>query len=207
MPLADLPRIEVTSRAQWREWLSRNHDCSGSIWLVTYRRSHPFHLPYAEVVEEALCFGWIDSRPAKLDDDRTMLLLSPRKAGSRWSKLNKERIARMEALGCLHPAGQAKIAQAKADGSWAALEEVDALKIPDDLAAALETSPTAQKHFQAFPPSTLRGILEWLLVAKTEATRRQRIAETVALAELNVRANTPAAQAYKRSASTKKPSV
>ncbi len=202
MSLFELERIEINSRAEWRRWLQQNHPQAASVWVVTRKRPSPQHVPYPDLVEEALCFGWIDSRPAKLDDERTMLLFSPRKKGSVWSKLNKERVARLDAAGLLAPAGRAKIDQAKRDGTWDILNAVGAMLIPPDLDSALRQSPSAADFFAAFPPSAKKGILQWIASAKTPATRSQRIEETVRLAAHNVRANTPQAKAY-RSASTK----
>lgn len=188
-PATDLAQILVRSRAELREWLAQNHPQPESIWLVTYKKGSPFYLPYDDIVEEAICFGWIDSLVRKRDEATTMLLLSPRKAGSAWSRVNKDRVARLEAEGLLHPAGAAKIAQARVDGTWDKLNEVDALVEPPDLVAALAKFSDARRHWDAFPPSTRRGILEWILQAKRPETRAKRIAETARLAEDNVRAN------------------
>lgn len=187
---AALPRVEVTSRAAWRAWLDLNHDTSGSVWVITYKKADPpRHVPASALAEEAICFGWIDSLPRKLDGSRTMLLLSPRKPRSAWSAINKQRAARMEAAGFMTAAGRAAIARAKANGAWDFLADVDALTPPADLAAALKRSPVASHHFAAFPPSARRGILEWIKQAKREQTRARRIAETVRLAAGNIRAN------------------
>jgi uncharacterized protein YdeI (YjbR/CyaY-like superfamily) len=188
--LDDLPRLVMSSRAEWRAWLEANHDRSGSLWLVTYKKaSGRPTLSNDDIVEEALCFGWIDSLPRKLDSERTMLLLSPRKPGSLWSALNKRRAERMIAAGLMRPAGLALIEAAQADGSWTALDAVEALAIPDDLAAALDARPPARTHFEAFPRSAKRGILEWILQAKRPETRARRVEETARLAERNERAN------------------
>jgi uncharacterized protein YdeI (YjbR/CyaY-like superfamily) len=193
--LETLPRIEIRSRAQWRSWLATNHASSGSIWLVTYKKAAgPDHVPNADVVEEALCFGWIDSRPAKLDEQRSMLLLSPRKPGSPWSKLNKQRIARLIKAGLMTPAGQAAIDRAKADGSWSIYDEAETLQDPPDLTAALAKSTKARAAWQAFSPSSRRGILWWIISAKRAETRAKRIAETARLAALGIRANHPEAR-------------
>lgn len=183
-------RVEITSRAQWRAWLDTNHDCGESVWLVTYKKKvGALHVPYSDLVEEALCFGWIDSLPRKLDDDRTMLLLSPRKPGSAWSVANKERAERMIAVGLMTPAGLAKIEQAKADGKWEFLDDVAALAIPADLEAAFIRYPGSRGHFAAFPPSVRRGILEWIKQAKRAETRAKRVEETAEQASYNLRAN------------------
>ncbi|NEQ51370.1 MAG: hypothetical protein F6K11_14725 [Leptolyngbya sp. SIO3F4] len=183
-------QVEVTSREQWRTWLANNHIQTDSIWLVTYKKhTGSRYLPYDDIVEEALCFGWIDSLPRKLDDDRTMLLLSPRRPKSPWSKLNKDRVTKMLAQNLMTPAGQAKIDQAKADGSWSFLDDVEALIIPEDLATALEANPQAKSYFAAFSPSSKKGILQWIKSAKQTTTRENRIRKTVDLAAQNIKAN------------------
>ena len=183
-------QVEVTSRGQWRSWLEANHTQPDSIWLITYKKhTGSRYLPYDAIVEEALCFGWIDSLPRKLDRDRTLLLLSPRRPKSPWSKLNKERVAKMTSQGLMTAAGLEKIEQAKVDGSWVFLDDVEALIIPDDLAAALAQAPQAAKYFDAFSPSSKKGILQWIKSARRDATRQKRIAKTVELAAQNIKAN------------------
>lgn len=186
----DVRRIEISSRAQWRSWLHDNGNQAESIWLVTFKKSAgDRYVPYNDVVEEALCFGWVDSLPRKLDESRTMLLLSPRKPRSAWSRANKDRVERMIAAGSMTPAGLARVAEAKKDGSWSKLDAVEELIVPDDLATALNDRPDAADNFNAFPKSTRRGILEWILQAKRAETRAKRIAETADLAAKNRRAN------------------
>lgn len=180
MGLADYERVTIRSRAEWRAWLGRNHERTESIWLVSYKKNAgALYVSYAEIVEEALCFGWIDSRPAKLDDQRSMLLLSPRRPGSAWSKLNKERVARLEAQGLLAPPGLARIRAAQADGSWNALDEVEALIVPPDLARALRQAGRT-KAFAALAPSRRRGELDRIRQAKQPETRARRIAKLIA---------------------------
>jgi uncharacterized protein YdeI (YjbR/CyaY-like superfamily) len=188
--LDQFERVEVTTRAQWRGWLSANHRQTDSVWVVTFKKgaSQP-RVPYDDLVEEALAFGWVDSLPRKLDAERTMLLMSPRKPGSNWSAVNKARIDKMMAAGLMHAAGLAKIEQAKSDGSWSALDAVDRLEVPDDLAAAFDQRPGSAEVFAAFPPSTRRGLLEWIGNTKRPETRATRIAETAAKAQLGERAN------------------
>lgn len=192
MAISEFERVTVTSRKEWRAWLAANHRRTESIWLVTYKKGdgRPY-LPYADIVDEALCFGWIDSRPSKLDEARTMLLLSPRRDGSAWSAVNKAKIRRLVETGRMTSAGQEKIDRAKLDGSWDRLETVDMLIIPDDLASALAATPKAAARFAAFSPSSRRGILEWILSAKRPETRQKRIAETASLAAQNIKANHP----------------
>lgn len=186
----DFLRVQVEGRAEWRAWLTANHTRADSIWLVTFKKAAgKRYLPYDNIVEEALCFGWIDSLGRTLDQERTMLLLSPRKAGSGWSKVNKERIERLIAQDMMAAPGLAKIERAKADGSWWRLDQVEALIIPDDLARALASYEGATANFEAFPRSAKRGILEWIMQAKRLETRAKRIQETARLAAANRRAN------------------
>lgn len=185
-----LPRIEVTSRAQLRGWLEAHHATSGSIWLVTWKKARvDRHVPYDAIVEEALCFGWVDSLPRGLDAERSLLLLSPRRPGSAWSAANKARIERLVGAGLLHQAGLAAVRTAQADGSWTFLDDVERLDVPADLAAALAARPEAADHFDRFPRSVRRGILEWIKQARRPETRARRIEETARLAAENRRAN------------------
>ena len=183
-------QVEVTHRDAWRAWLSENHMRIEGVWLVRYKKHcGDKYVTYDAAVEEALCFGWIDSLPRRLDDDRTMLWMAPRKVGSGWSRVNKTRVETMIAAGLMHPVGMAKIDAAKADGSWAALDAIENLEIPADLAAAFDQYPSSANYFDAFPRSVKRGILEWILNAKRPQTRAKRIDETARLAAENKRAN------------------
>jgi uncharacterized protein YdeI (YjbR/CyaY-like superfamily) len=182
--------IQPTSRAAWRAWLAKQLGRTEGVWLITYKKAtgKP-RIEYDEAVEEALCFGWVDSKPGKVDQERSKLWFAPRKARSGWSRPNKERIARLMATGLMQAAGLAKIEAAKQDGSWQALDAVEDLVIDSDLAAALAAYAHAAQHFDAFPRSAKRGILEWIALAKRPETRAARIAETARLAERNERAN------------------
>lgn len=141
-----------------------------------------------DINEECLCFGWIDSKPGRVDSDHSALLCTPRKSGSGWSKVNKTRLERLLADGHVTEAGLAAINSARLDGSWDKLSAVDALDTPDDLAAALNAAGDARSNFGNFPPSARRAILEWISQAKTDATRTKRITETADLAAKNQRA-------------------
>lgn len=168
--------VEVKTRAEWRAWLERNHTQTTPVWLVFGRRRDAKHyLPYDDVVEEALCFGWIDSTAKSLDDDRSMIMMSPRKPKSVWAASNKARVERLEAAGLMTDAGRAKIEAAKADGSWNALDAAERLEVPDDLARALKTR--ARATFDAWPPSLRKQVLYWISQAKKPDTRARRIVE------------------------------
>jgi len=183
MPRADegFEEFLAETRADWRGWLERNHAAAPGVWLVTYKKgSGKPHLSWDELVEEAICFGWIDSRANKVDDQRSKIMVTPRKRGSPWSKVNKARVEKLLAEGLMTPAGLARIEAAKADGSWAALDEVEALVVPADLATALAADPDALAGWEAFPPSVKKPLLWWLASAKRPETRARRVAETVA---------------------------
>jgi uncharacterized protein YdeI (YjbR/CyaY-like superfamily) len=183
-------QVTVTSRQEWRAWLGEHHASEPGAWLVTYKkgRDRP-HVPYGDIVEEALAHGWVDSQPRKLDDERSQLLVTPRKPKSNWSRANKERVERLEKAGLMTEAGLRAVEVAKRNGAWSALDSVEALREPDDLRAALDANPDARRHWDAFPPSTKRGILEWIGNAKKPETRSKRVGETARLAAQNVRAN------------------
>lgn len=184
------PMIQPRTRGALRQWLAEHHASSGGVWLATFKKAtgKP-RIEYAEIVEEVLSFGWIDSKPNALDDERSLLWISPRKPRSGWSKINKERIARLERLGMMTDAGRAAVERAKANGAWTALDGVEALEIPADLGEALRRNASASRHFEAFPPSSKKIILTWIASAKRPETRERRIAETVELAARNIRAN------------------
>jgi len=184
------PQLEIRSREQWRAWLDQHHRASPGIWLVTFKKSDPDrHVPYEDVVQEALAFGWVDSQPRKLDHARSQLLVTPRKPGSNWSRANKRRVASLVKAGLMAPAGLAAVEAAKADGSWTALDDVENLIEPDDLRAGLDERRKAREEWDAFPRSTRRAILEWIGNAKKPETRAKRIRETVDQAARGVRAN------------------
>jgi uncharacterized protein YdeI (YjbR/CyaY-like superfamily) len=188
----DLPdnAVHPLTRADWRAWLADNHQRGEGVWFVRYKKSSAKpSFDVNEAIEESICFGWIDSLPRKLDEERTMLYFAPRKKGSNWSGLNKARAEKMIAAGLMTPAGMEKIADAKADGSWIALDAVEALVIPPDLAEAFKRYPSARENFEAFPRSVKRGILEWILNAKRPETRQKRVDKTARLAAENIRAN------------------
>ncbi|MBU6343408.1 MAG: YdeI/OmpD-associated family protein [Bacteroidetes bacterium] len=181
------------NRAEWRAWLEANHASAEGVWLVYFKKeSGKPRVEYSDAVEEALCFGWIDSKPNKIDEYSYKQLFSPRKPKSNWSKLNKERIERLSAAGLMTPAGWATVEWAKQNGTWDALNEVEALLEPPELTEALNAIPEARKNWDQFSRSPKRAILEWILNAKRPDTRAKRIQETVEQAALNKKANYPA---------------
>lgn len=187
------PLVKAKDRKAWRAWLKKNHTKEKSAWLVTPHKSKATtDLDYNSAVEEALCFGWVDSTANKYDASNTVQYYAPRRPGSKWSITNHERVERMIREGLMTPAGQALIDLAKRTGTWELLVGAQNNLVPEDLQRAFAKSKTALKHFTAFPPSSRRLILEWIATAKRPETRATRIARTVELAAQNIRANHPA---------------
>jgi uncharacterized protein YdeI (YjbR/CyaY-like superfamily) len=183
-------QVLIESRTEWASWLSQHHDRSPGIWLARWKKAsgRPV-VAYDHVVEEAIRFGWVDSRPRSLDEERSLLLVTPRKPRSNWSRINKQRAEALIRSGRMTPAGLAAVEAARANGAWDALNEVEEMTEPDDLARALDADPQARTYWDAFPRSTRRAILEWIGSAKSAETRRKRIDRTVSDAAVNVRAN------------------
>jgi len=172
-------KVEVTSVAQLREWLELHHNQTDSIWLVTYKKHvADKYVSVDEILDEVLCFGWIDGIRRKLDDDRTMQLLGPRRV-QHWSNSYKERAARLERENRMHPAGLQAIAESKEKGLWDYLDDVDALVIPPDLIEAFKPHSGAIKTFETYAPSYKRNVLRWIKLAKTPTTRTKRITTLV----------------------------
>jgi uncharacterized protein YdeI (YjbR/CyaY-like superfamily) len=178
------------NRAEWRKWLEDNHQSAQHVWLIIYKKqSVTPSVYYAEAVEEALCFGWIDSKANKRDEHSFYQFFARRNPSSNWSKVNKDRVAKLLSQGLIRPAGMAMIELAKQNGKWNALDEIENLVLPDDLQKELNNNLQANEYFTAFPKSVKRGILEWISNAKRDETRQKRISETVELAAKNIRAN------------------
>lgn len=187
--LDEAPYVQPDDRAAWRAWLEANHATARGVWLVTWRpRSGRLGLDYEAAIEEALCFGWVDSTGGHLDDERGKLYFAPRKPRSAWAASNKARVERLVREGRMAPAGLAAIERARQNGSWEILDPVERLEIPDDLAAALASRPPAAANFAAFPPSARRMMLWWVVEAKRSQTRAARIAEVAERAQRNERA-------------------
>ncbi len=187
--LDDAPLVHTDDRATWHAWLEANHGTARGAWLVTWRpRSGRRGLDYEAAIEEALCFGWVDSTSGRFDDDRGKLYFAPRKPRSLWAASNKARIERLIAAGQMAPAGMAAIERAKANGSWEVLDSVERLEVPHDLAAALAAHPPGAACFEAFPPSARKNLLAWVAMAVRPETRAARVARIAASAARNERA-------------------
>jgi uncharacterized protein YdeI (YjbR/CyaY-like superfamily) len=178
-------QVEVSSAQQLRDWLIKNHAQKESIWLVTYKKNVlDKYVSTDEVLDELLCFGWIDGIRRKLDLDRTMQLIAPRKV-EHWAQTYKDRFEKLEKLNRIHSAGFESVAAAKASGLWDFMDDVDALLPPLDLIKCLEEHPPASQNFEAFAKSNKRFILRWIKLAKTTETRQKRILLTATLAAEN----------------------
>ena len=185
----EYPIIHAETRDQWRAWLTQNVTSARGVWLCSWRTTtdRP-RCPYPEAVEEAICFGWIDSTSSILDEERSLQLFTPRRPKSAWTRLNRERAAEMEARGLMTDAGRHAIAAAKATGWWTIADQVEDLAEPSDLTAALDRDPRARSNWDGFPPSARKQMLWWVVSAAREATRAGRIAQIVSEAAVARRA-------------------
>jgi uncharacterized protein YdeI (YjbR/CyaY-like superfamily) len=178
------------SAADWRRWLEKNHAVERSVWLIIYRkRSGIRGVHYPEAVEEALCFGWIDSKANKRDEYSYYQFFARRNPKSNWSRINKTRVEQLVRDGRMTPAGLRLVQAARQNGGWTALDQVEDLLIPGDLRAAFNKQKKAWAHWEKFPRSAKKGILDWINNAKRPETRQNRISQTVLKAKDNQKAN------------------
>jgi uncharacterized protein YdeI (YjbR/CyaY-like superfamily) len=173
----DLPLLQPRSRRAWRAWLQKHHNTSSGIWLV-YAKKHTGipSLTYAEAVEEALCFGWIDSLVHPVDDSLYKQIFTPRKPSSAWSALNKKRVEKLITAEQMTAAGMKMIELAKANGQWDAHAQTEALTMPPELTKALNGNTSAKKNWPTYTVSQQKAFLRMLHDAKTPDTRAKRIA-------------------------------
>jgi uncharacterized protein YdeI (YjbR/CyaY-like superfamily) len=178
--LEDLEHVFPSSRSEWRAWLAANGSAYQGVWLV-YRKGREAPLRYEDAVEEALCFGWIDSTVRGIDVAYYRQLFTRRKDKSVWSKANKQRVARLTAAGAMTPAGLERVETAKRLGTWTLLDGAEALEEPPELREALAAAgDAARRGFAATPPGARKLILQGLVLAKSPETRARRLAESVA---------------------------
>jgi len=174
-------QVEVKSSSELREWLLMNHTQKESIWLVTYKKEiTEKYVSVQEVLDQLLCFGWIDGIRRKLDQERTMQLIAPRKV-EHWSQTYKLRFAKLEELGHIHQSGFNAVETSKKAGLWNFMDDVDNLIIPNDLQEALTKNNEAKLFFDAINASSKRFVLRWIKLAKTDKTRVSRIEQIVQL--------------------------
>lgn len=176
------------NQAAWRKWLEKNHVTKESVWIVfKNKKSNLKSITWSDAVDEALCFGWIDSKKVKIDEETAHQFFSKRKPKSTWSKINKDKIERLIEQKKMTQAGMDIIAKAKENGSWTMLDEVEALIIPPDLELAFHQKPEAKNYYMSWSKSVKKVILSWLLFAKTTETRQKRIREIVDRASQNLK--------------------
>lgn len=180
--MQNAPEFYAKDRSSWRQWLQDNHDKETAVWLI-YDKGTARNLTWPELVQESLCFGWIDSRPGKVSDTQSKIYVSKRKPKSVWSKINKAYIEELVEKGLMTPAGMAAVEIGKENGSWDTLNNSDNLLYPPELEAMFADHPKARTNFDAFSHSKKRQILQWIYDAKTETTRENRVVQTVQSAE------------------------
>jgi len=178
-------QVEIVSAAQLRTWLGKNYAQKESIWLVTFKKNIPEkYIPHSDILDELICFGWIDGIMRKLDDDRVMQLVSPRRV-QHWSKTYKDRYAKLESLGLIEPSGVESVLVSKQNGLWNFMDDVDALIKSDDFIESLKQHQNALDNFNNFGASSQRFVLRWIKLAKTLETRAKRIQQASELASKN----------------------
>jgi len=167
-----------SNQREWRKWLENNHDKKNGVWLIIYKKgSDSPNLSWSHAVDEALCFGWIDSLKRPIDGEKYKQYFGRRKATSTWSKINKDKVEQLIEQGDMRAAGLKSIEIAKENGSWTILDEVEALIIPDDLELELGKHPDAKDYFLSLSKSARKSLLHWIVMAKRKETRHKRIVE------------------------------
>ena len=183
MQQQELETICPASTQEWRSWLEANHASKGSVWIIYYKKkAGKPTISWSEAVDQALCFGWIDSTARSIDDDTYMQFFCPRKLTSAWSKINKEKVKYLIAEGLMTAAGYASIETAKQNGSWTILDEVEELIVPEDLETAFGSQTGSKDFFLSLSKSVRKSMLQWLVLAKRPETRRKRVSEIAELA-------------------------
>ena len=188
-----MEKIEIetfcpASRQDWRRWLQENHQSKTSVWLVYYKKkSNKSIINWSQAVDEALCFGWIDSTARPLDEEKYLQFFCKRKPKSNWSKINKTKVAQLIKADLMMPAGYESIEIAKQNGSWELLDEVEELKVPKDLEESFEAMPGSKDFFLSLSKSTRKSMLQWIVLAKRTETRQKRMNIIVECAAKNVK--------------------
>ncbi|MBT32187.1 MAG: hypothetical protein CMO01_21205 [Thalassobius sp.] len=176
----DIETFYPQSQSDWRKWLEKNHQSKQSVWLVQFKSSTKIaSISWSEAVDEALCFGWIDSTRKTIDEKRYMQYFTKRKPNSAWSKINKEKVAKLIKNNRMTKSGLDSIDIAKQNGSWSMLDEVEALVVPEDLEKELANYEDAKEFFEGLSKSAKKILLHWVMSAKRPETRQKRILEIV----------------------------
>ena len=188
MPEKETPIFYPKNLAKWRKWLEKNHIAERAVWVVFHsKKSELKSITWSEAVDVALCFGWIDSKKVKIDEETAHQFFSKRKPKSTWSKINKNKVEKLIEQGLMTEAGRRSIETAKQNDSWTILDEVEELIIPADLEAELANNPNSKDFFLSLRKSVRKIILAWLVFARTTETRQKRINEIVESAQQNLK--------------------
>ena len=188
MPEKEIETYCPKSRTDWRKWLEKNHQSKQSVWLVYYKTSTKVpSLTWSEAVDEALCFGWIDSTKKTIDKERYMQYFSKRKPDSTWSKINKDKVARLIQNNLMTKAGLDSINTAKQNGTWDIMQDIEELIIPEDLTIELNKYESSMDFFQSQSKSIKITMMHWVVTAKRIETRKKRIEEIARLAAKGMR--------------------
>ena len=175
-------------KKDWRKWLELNHNKKDAVWLIFYKKKSPNHnLSWSESVDEALCFGWIDSTKRTIDSEKYKQYFSKRKAKSNWSKINKDKVKTLIDQGLMEEEGYKSIEIAKENGSWTILDGVEALIIPEDLTEEFVNYKGSIEYFANLSKSEKKILLHWVVSAKRKETRQKRISEIVENASNNLK--------------------
>lgn len=182
-------QIYVTNRKEWREWLKKNHNKLDEVWLIYFKKhTGKPRIPYDDAVEEALCYGWIDSTVKRIDEETFMQKFTPRNKNSVWSKLNRERVERLIKSRKMRKPGMEKVKEAKKSGEWDAAYAIkDDVPMPEVLAKALSKNKKARENFENFAPSYRKNYMRWIASAKQEETINKRVREVIKRAEQNLK--------------------
>ncbi len=186
MSMKDIEEFCPDNKKDWREWLELNHIKEDAIWLIFYKKQSPnYNLSWSESVDEALCFGWIDSTKQAIDDEKYRQYFCKRKRSSNWSKINKDKVKTLMDQGLMKEAGYKSIEIAKENGSWTILDDVEALVIPEDLKSGFVKSKGSLEYFNSLSKSVKKQLLYWIVSAKRTETRQKRIQQIVESAVQN----------------------
>ena len=178
----------ASTSKEWRDWLQKNHQKKQSVWLIQYKiKSGKPTLSWSHAVDEALCFGWIDSIRKTIDDESYKQLFSKRKKNSVWSKVNKEKVKQLVDSERMTAAGFASVDMAKQNGSWTILDEVEELIIPNDLEKKFKSNRCSKLFFLSLSKSVRKAMLQWLVLAKQKETRQKRVNEIATLASVQLK--------------------
>jgi uncharacterized protein YdeI (YjbR/CyaY-like superfamily) len=183
MKLIEIETFCPASQTEWRKWLNKNHLSKKSVWLVCYKKkSNKPTITWSDAVDEALCFGWIDSKRIPIDEEKFMQFFSKRKPNGTWSKVNKEKIKQLIDKGLMTKAGFDIIETSKQNGSWTILDKVEELITPKDLVQEFKNKKGSKAFFLTLSKSVRKAMLQWIVLAKQPETRQKRIIEIAELA-------------------------